>query len=119
MTRWTDAKKKLHAENPELRREYERLGPRFDAISALIAARAGSNISQSELARRMRVQPGTISRFESAQHSPRLDTLVEYAKALGYEFRMQLVRARSTPTARKAGLSAPNRARRLQPRRSS
>jgi transcriptional regulator with XRE-family HTH domain len=40
----------------------------------------------------MSVPPGTISRFESAQHSPRLDTLVQYAEALGYEFRLQLVR---------------------------
>jgi DNA-binding XRE family transcriptional regulator len=91
MTTWKEAKRQLHEENPELKREYGRLGPRFAAISALIAARNEAHLSQSELARRMSVPPGTISRFESAQHSPRLDTLVQYAEALGYEFRLQLV----------------------------
>ncbi len=100
MTTWKEAKQKLHEENPELKREYERLGPRFAAVSALIAARNEANLSQSELARRMSVPPGTISRFESAQHSPRLDTLVQYAEALGYEFRLQLVPGRAAARTR-------------------
>ena len=63
--------------DPALREEYERLEPRFRAISALIKARG--DISQSELARRMQVSPGVISRLESAQHDPRLGTLTSAA----------------------------------------
>ena len=68
--------------DPALRAEYERLEPRFRAISALIKARG--DISQSELARRMQVS-GVISRLESAQHDPRLGTLTSAARALGYD----------------------------------
>ena len=69
--------------DPALRAEYERLEPRFRAISALIKARG--DVSQSELARRMQVSPGVISRLESAQHDPRLGTLAGAARALGYD----------------------------------
>ena len=69
--------------DPALREEFERLEPRFRAISALIKARG--DVSQSELARRMQVSPGVISRLESAQHDPRLGTLTSAARALGYD----------------------------------
>jgi transcriptional regulator with XRE-family HTH domain len=80
----------LHAGNPRLKDEYDRLGPRFETLSKLIDARERLKISQSELARRMDVQPNVVSRFESAQHSPRLDTIIAYAHALGYEFKVAL-----------------------------
>ncbi len=90
MTTWREARAKLHAGNPLLREEYDRLGPRFETLSKLIDARERTKISQSELARRMDVSPNVVSRFESAQHSPRLDTLIAYARALGYEFKVAL-----------------------------
>lgn len=80
------------ANDPELREEYERLAPRFAAISALIGARQRAGVSQSELARRMGVSPGVISRLESGEHSPRLDTIAEAAAALGCELRVQFKR---------------------------
>ena len=94
MTTWRDAREKLHADNPLLKAEYDRLGPRFETLSKLIDARERMKISQSELARRMDVQPNVVSRFESAQHSPRLDTLIAYARALGYQFKITLVKPR-------------------------
>ena len=83
MARFMDRLEEHMAADPELRAEYERLEPRFRAISALIKARG--DVSQSELARRMQVSPGVISRLESAQHDPRLGTLAGAARALGYE----------------------------------
>ena len=76
--------------DPALRAEYESLEPRFRAISALIRARG--EVSQSELARRMRVSPGVISRLESAQHDPRLGTLASAARALGYDLEISFRR---------------------------
>jgi transcriptional regulator with XRE-family HTH domain len=90
MTTWREARAKLHAGNPLLKEEYDRLGPRFETLNKLIDARERMKISQSELARRMDVQPNVVSRFESAQHSPRLDTIIAYAHALGYEFKVAL-----------------------------
>ena len=90
MTTWREAREKLHAGNPQLKDEYDRLSPRFETLAKLIDARERMHISQSELARRMDVPPNVVSRFESAQHSPRLDTIIAYAHALGYEFKAEL-----------------------------
>ena len=112
MTSWQTVRDKLLAEDPRLREEYDKLGPRFAAISALIDAREAENISQSELARRMNVRPNVVSRLESAQHSPLLDTLSQYAAALGYEFRLSLVKQpkRRQSRARASAARAPARA---------
>lgn len=92
MTTWRQAKAKLHADNPQLKDEYEKLGPRFAAISELIDARERMQISQSELARRMNVKPNVVNRLESAQHSPLLDTVIEYADALGLDVKLRLTK---------------------------
>lgn len=109
MTTWEEARDRLHAENPHLKEEYDRLGPRFGAISALVDARDRQRVSQSELARRMGVQPNVVSRLEAALHSPRLDTLVQYADALGYDFTLKLTRKRNKPPATGAKPGSPQR----------
>ncbi len=68
----------------EFAREYERLGPRFEAINQLMEARKRLGLSQTELAKRMRVAPHVVSRLESAEHSPRLETLASAARAMGF-----------------------------------
>ena len=40
-TRWEDFRDEMLAADPELRAEYEKLGPRFDALSAQIRAATG------------------------------------------------------------------------------
>ena len=40
------------AKNPELRAEYDALGPQYDIVRAVIAARIEQNITQAELAER-------------------------------------------------------------------
>ncbi len=106
MTTWREARARLHAENPALKAEYDRLGPRFEALSKLIDAREQLNVSQSELARRMDVRPNVVSRLESAQHSPRLDTLIAYAQALGLRFRFDLVKPPRTRVGSRTAASA-------------
>jgi transcriptional regulator with XRE-family HTH domain len=108
MTSWKEAREKLHAENPRLKEEYDLLGPRFEALSRLVDARQRMHLSQSEIARRMEVPANVVSRFESAQHSPRLDTIIAYARALGYEINLSL---KKTPVARPAAKPRPTRAR--------
>ena len=93
MTSWSTAKRRLHSTNPKLRDEYERLGPRFEIINALIAGREKQGLTQSEVAARMGVRPHVVSRLESALHSPRLETLVAYAAALGLELKLGLSRS--------------------------
>lgn len=93
-TRFIDRFAEHLTTDPELREEYERLGARFAAISELIRARERQGISQSELGRRMSVSPGVVNRLESAQHSPRLDTLADAARALGCDLEVKFKRRR-------------------------
>jgi ribosome-binding protein aMBF1 (putative translation factor) len=76
---------RLRMDHPEVQAEYERLGPRFAAIDALVAARERARITQTELARRMGVRQPVIARLESGANSPKIDTLAEAADAMGYE----------------------------------
>ncbi len=86
-----------------LRAEYEALEPRFAAIREVIRAREEAGLTQTELAHRLGVSPGVISRLESGQVSPRIDTLAKAATALGYELQVhmrtrQMKRRRSPAT---------------------
>lgn len=80
---------RLRREDPELEAEYLRRRPQFEAIRALIAARVKAGLSQRELARRMNVSQAVVSRLESGDHSPRIETLTRAANAL--EMDMQVV----------------------------
>ncbi len=91
-------REKMLARSPKLKAEYDKLGPRYEVINALISARRKGGLSQSDLARRMGVQPNVISRLESAEHSPRLDTLVAAADAIGCDLRVQFVQRRRAST---------------------
>lgn len=98
MNRKTDAQAQLRGmvdKWPEAQDEYERLGPRYAAISELIRARKREKLSQAELANRMGVSPAALNRLESAVHSPRLDTLAEAARAMGQRLVVRFVRTRS------------------------
>ena len=98
----------LFAKHPEVRDEYERLGPRYEAISELIAAREGENLTQAQLAERMGVSQSVVARLESGEHSPRLDTLVAAARAMGrtlaVEFKAPLRGRRRVATAGRAAV---------------
>ncbi len=83
----------LRAGSPELQAEYERLGPRYEAIGALVAARMRRGYTQAELARRMGVSQPVVGRLESGEHSPRLDTLASAAAALGCQLEVRFVEA--------------------------
>ena len=92
MGSWDKFKNDLLTRNPEVKAEYDRLGPRYATITALIKARNAAKVTQSELARRMNVAPNTVSRLESAEHSPRIDTLASAATAMGYELQVRFVK---------------------------
>jgi ribosome-binding protein aMBF1 (putative translation factor) len=83
----------LLAQHPDVREEYERLRPRYELVAALIRARKEAGVTQAELAERMGRPQSVISEVESGRRSPRLDTLAHAARVLGFELRVELVRA--------------------------
>ncbi len=78
--------------DPEFAREFYRTAPRFDAVVRLIKARNRLGLTQTDLAKRMKVHPHVVSRLESAQHSPRLDTLALAAIAMGYDLQVRFTK---------------------------
>lgn len=77
-------------QDKQFQAEYERLKPRYDVISQIIAARAEQNLTQQELAERIGTQKSNISRLESGAYNPSLDFLSKVAKSLGKEIHIEI-----------------------------
>ncbi|MDE2868461.1 MAG: helix-turn-helix transcriptional regulator [Chloroflexota bacterium] len=94
----------LQAGSAELREEYALLGPRRDAIAALVRARRMRKLTQHDLAQRAGVSQGVISRLENGGHSPKLETLVQIARAMDYRVEVKLVDNRKSRAASKGAI---------------
>ena len=92
-----EAHKLLLAEHPEVREQYERMKPRYEALSALIRARQAAGLTQAQLAKRMGRRQSLISEIESGRRSPRFETLADAARAMGYELRVEFVKLSEAP----------------------
>lgn len=88
---------KTHAElkrelvrDPEVRQEYERLGPEFEVVRALVEARARAGLTQAQVAERMGTKQSVIARLEGGRSAPTWKTLQRYASATGSRLRVPL-----------------------------
>ncbi len=77
--------------NPEVKTEYERLGPIFAVIGEMIDARQEAGLTQAEIAHRMGTTQSVIARLESARHMPTFDMISRYAAAIGRRVAVHLV----------------------------
>ena len=75
---------------PGVREEYDALGPAFEMKRQMIAMRKAAGLSQEQMADLLGTQKSNISRLESLNSdvSPRLSTLEQYAKVLGYRVKV-------------------------------
>jgi ribosome-binding protein aMBF1 (putative translation factor) len=80
----------LLSQHPDVREEYERMRPRYEAVAELIRLRKAAGVTQAELAERLGRPQSVISDIESGRRSPRIDTLVATARVLGYDLRVTL-----------------------------
>ncbi len=69
--------------DPEFRKEYERLQPEFEIISAIIRHRIDTGMTQKELAKKVGTKQSAISRLESGNANPSIGFLSKIAEALG------------------------------------
>ncbi len=76
-----DVKKRFLAD-PEFRKEYEALEPKFVLIESIIRRRTELKMTQKELADKMGTGQAAISRLESGEANPTLASLANIAKAL-------------------------------------
>ena len=89
MRNWKQLKAEL-LKDKEVKKEYDRLGPRYEAISAIISARINKGISQKELAEKLGTKQSAIARFETGNINPSLGFLEKLSEALGYKLRINL-----------------------------
>ena len=104
---WEDGRDSLLGADSALREEYDRLGPRYAVIREIVKHRSRAKMTQAELAAKMGVTQGVVSRLESGEHSPKLETLNKAAKALGCRVDVRFVKDRAAETSPLAPV-APN-----------
>lgn len=69
--------------NPEIKKEFDRLEPEYEIISAIIKARKELGLTQLELAKRMGTDQSRISKMERGTLNPSLDFIKRLADAMG------------------------------------
>ena len=86
---FADFKKKALAD-PEVRKEYEQQELSYELRKKLIAMRKEAGLTQEELAEMLHTQKSNISRLENvnSKTSPKLSTIEDYAKAIGYKVKI-------------------------------
>lgn len=83
-------KMKTLAEKPEVRAEYEQLGPQYEAICAAIESRKAAGLTQKQLAEKMGTAQANISRFENGNSNPSLDVLQKWLPVWAKRFTFHL-----------------------------
>lgn len=73
----------IRLKNPGFKKSWEESQGEYELARQLIAKRLGKNMSQRELARKAKTTQAVISRIETMQANPSLQTLKRIASVLG------------------------------------
>ena len=74
--------------DPAYRAAYSALDEEFTLAAALIAARTSADMSQQDIAKRMRTSQPAVARLEGGRGNPSLETLRRYARATGTQLKI-------------------------------
>ena len=79
---------------PGVKTEYDALAPFFEMKRRMIALRKEAGLTQEQMADLLGTRKSNISRLESVNSkvSPRLSTVDDYARVLGYQMRVEFER---------------------------
>jgi DNA-binding XRE family transcriptional regulator len=90
-----EAFKEKALQNKEVKAEYDALEPIFALKKQMIKARLEAKLSQEDVANLLHTKKSNISRLESpnSKNMPNLSTLMEYAKAVGFNLEINLTRS--------------------------
>jgi DNA-binding XRE family transcriptional regulator len=85
-----DQFRKKALKKPEVKAEYDALEPIYAMKRQMIALRQAAGLTQEQMAAKLKTNKSNISRLESVNSSisPRLSTLTDYARVLGYQIRV-------------------------------
>ena len=86
--------------DPAFKKAYEALEEEFALARELIRARAKADLTQAEIAKRMRTSQSAVARLEGGRMNASLETLRRYARATGNTLRVTLAPAKAKRGAR-------------------
>lgn len=92
MTRFDDLKKEL-LKRDDVRAEYDALAEEFSLAEALLRARAEADMTQAQVAEKMKTSQSYVAKLESGQVSPSMKALQRYAEATGARLKITLEHA--------------------------
>lgn len=87
MVTFKEHKKEL-LKDPKFRKEYESSNGEYQVIYAIIEARIDTNITQKELSKRTGISQSNLSRIETGEESPTVDTLNKIAMGFGKKLKI-------------------------------
>lgn len=96
MAKMTHAQfKKAALKKAGVKKEYDSLKEEFDLLEEMVNARLKAGITQEEVAKQMKTSTSVIGRLETGggkhKHSPTIETLRKYAKALGCDLKIKFI----------------------------
>lgn len=79
--------------DPAFREEYDALASTYEMKRQMIALRKAAGLTQEQMADKLGTKKSSISRLESVngETSPRLATIEDYARVLGYAVKVDFV----------------------------
>lgn len=78
-------------DDPQFKKEYEKIQPEMEVIRALIDARNSQNMTQKELSEKTGIDQADISKLEKGIRNPRLSTLMKIADGLGMRLKIEFI----------------------------
>lgn len=96
MIDYNDVRKKW-MQDPEFVKEYEALEEEFSLASAMIAARAHTDMTQQDVAAKMETSQSYIAKLEGGAVSPTMKALKRYAEATGSRVKITFEPVTSQP----------------------
>lgn len=83
--------KEKYLKDPDVRREYDKLKPRYELIESIIKKRIEKGLSQKDLANMIETKQSAISRIESGNYNPSFNLIQKIAKALDSKLEVKIV----------------------------
>ena len=83
--------RKKALKNPEVKAEYDALSSAYEMKRQMIQMRKKAGLTQQQMAELLGTKKSNISRLESVstENSPRLATVEDYARVLGYTIKVE------------------------------
>lgn len=82
MSSYKKLKKRL-LKNKNIKKEYEKMRPEFEILDKIIGLRINNNLTQKQLAQKLKTKQSAISRLERGMINPTMTFLNKLALAFG------------------------------------